>query len=53
MFKKPGGRIGCPRYMGNASEGMGGSERYDDGGEAEGPVGKHWPGADTRFTRGV
>ena len=53
MFKKPGGPIGCPRDMGNASEGMGGSERYDDGGEAEGPVGMRGPGSEKLFTRGV
>ena len=49
MFKKPGGRIGWPRDMGNASEGMGGSAGYDNGGDAEGPVGMRWPGAATRF----
>ena len=53
MFKKPGVRIGCPRNMGNVSEGMGGSERYDDGGDGEGPVGLRWPGSDKLFTRGV
>ena len=53
MFKKPGGRIGCPWDMGNAWEGMGGSGRYDDGGDAEGPVGLRWLGSDTLFTRGV
>ena len=45
MFKKPG--------MGNASERMVGSERYDDGGDAEGPVGMRGPGSETLFTRGI
>ena len=45
MFKKPG--------MGNASERMVGSERYDDGGDAERFVGGRGSGPDTRFTRGV
>ena len=53
MFKKPGVRMGCPQDMGNASEWMGGSERYDDGGDPEEPVGMRGPGFDTRFTRGV
>ena len=53
MFKKPGGRIRYPRDMGNASEGMGGSERYDDEREAEGLVGLRWPGSNKLFTRGV
>ena len=53
MFKKPGVRIGCPRDMGNASEWIDGSERYDDGGDAEGPVGMRAPGSDTLFTRGL
>ena len=53
MFKKPGGRIGCQRDMGSASEGMGGSERYDDGEDPEGPVGLRWLGSDTLFTHGV
>ena len=53
MFKKPGVRMGCPRDMGNASERRDGSERYDDGGEAEGPVGMRGPGSETLFTRGV
>ena len=52
MFKKPGVRVGYPRDMGNASGGVGGSERYDDGGEPEGPVGIRGSGFDTRFTRG-
>jgi hypothetical protein len=39
MFKKPGVRIGCPRDMGNASERMDGSERYDDGGGSLGALG--------------
>ena len=39
--------------MGNASERMGGSERYDDGGDAEGPVGMRGLGFEKRFTRGV
>jgi len=51
MFKKPGGRVGGPRDTGNASERMDGSERYDDGGEPEGPVGKRWPGSTKLFTR--
>ena len=45
MFKKPG--------MGNASQRMAGSERYDDGGDAERSVGMRGPGADTRFMGGV
>ena len=45
MFKKPG--------MGNASEMMAGSERYDDGGDAERSVGMRGPGSDKLFTRGV
>jgi len=53
MFKKPGVRSGCPRDMGNASERMGGSERYDDRGEREGPLGMRWPGSNRLFTRGV
>ncbi|MGH2611024.1 MAG: hypothetical protein ACRDHF_18230 [Tepidiformaceae bacterium] len=53
MFKKPGGRIGWPRDMGNASERVDGSARYDDGGDPEGPTGMRGPGSDTRFTRGV
>ena len=53
MFKKPGGRIGCPRDIGNASEGIGGSERYDDGWDVERSVGMRGPGADTRFMGGV
>ena len=47
------GASGVRGDMGNASEGMDGSERYDDGGDAEGPAGMHWPGVDTRFTCGV
>src|SRR3989304_5269568 len=42
MFKKPGVRIGCPRDMGNASERMDGSERYDDGGDPWGRLGMGW-----------
>ena len=53
MFTKPGGRIGYPRDMGNASERRDGSERYDDGGEAEGPVGMRGSGSEKLFTRGV
>ena len=45
MFKKPG--------MGNASERMAGSERYDDSGDAERSVGMRGPGSDKRVTRGV
>ena len=45
MFKKPG--------MGNASERMAGSERYEDGGDAERFVGGRGPGSDKRVTRGV
>ena len=39
MFKKPDVRIECPRDMGNASEQLDGSERYDDGGDPEGRLG--------------
>ena len=53
MFKKPGVRMGCPQDMGNASEWMGGSGRYDDGGDPEGPPGMRWPGSEKLFTRGV
>ena len=53
MFKKPGGRIRCPRDMGNASERVDGSERYDDGGDPEGPTGMRGLGSDTLFTHGV
>ena len=53
MFKKPGGHVGYPRDMGNASERMDGSERYDDGGEPEGPASMRWPASDTLFTCGV
>ena len=53
MFKKPGVRVGCPRGMGNASGRVDGSERYDDGGEPEGPVGMRGPGSGKLFTRGV
>ena len=53
MFKKPGVRVGGPRDMGNASERMDGSERYEDGGEAEGRLGMRWPGSNKLFTRGV
>ena len=53
MFKKPGGRVGCSRDMGNASERVDGSERYDDRGDAGEPVGMREPGSDTLFTRGV
>jgi hypothetical protein len=51
MFKKPGVRVGGPRDMGNASERMDGSERYDDGGEPEGPLGMRWPEFTKLFTR--
>jgi hypothetical protein len=50
MFKKPGVRIGCPRDMGNAWDRMDGSERYDDGGDPEGPWGMRWPGSNKLFT---
>ena len=53
MFKKPGGRGGCLGDKGNASERRAGSERYDEGGDAEGPLGMRWPGSDKLFTRGV
>ena len=53
MFKKPGGGVGCARDMGNASERRDGSERYDDAGDPEGPVGRRGPGFDTLFTVGV
>ena len=53
MFKKPGVRVGCPRDMGDASERRDGSERYDDEGDAEGPVGVRRPGSETVFTRGL
>ncbi len=53
MFKKPGVRIECPRDMGNASERMGGSERYDDGGDPEGRLGTRWPGVNELFARWV
>jgi hypothetical protein len=53
MFKKPGVRVGGPRDMGNASERMGGSERYDDGGDPEGRLGMRWPGSDKLFARWV
>ena len=53
MFKKPGGRVGCPRGMGNASGQVDGSERYDDGGDPEGPVGMRGPGFETLLTCGV
>ena len=53
MFKKPGVRIECPRDMGNASERMGGSERYDDGGDPEGRLGMRWPGVNELFARWV
>ena len=51
MFKKPGVRIECPRDMGNASEGMVGSARYDDGGDAEGRLGMREPGVNELVTR--
>ena len=51
MFKKPGGRIGCPRDMGNASERVDGSERYDEGGDPEGLSGTRWLGWNKLFTR--
>jgi len=50
MFKKPGVRIGCPRDMGNAWDRMEGGERYDDGGDPEGPLGMRWPGSNKLFT---
>ena len=53
MFKKPGGRVGCPRGMGNASGRVDSSERYDDAGEPAGPAGMRGPGFDTLFTGGV
>ena len=53
MFKKPGGRVGYPRDMGNASGRVDGSERYDDGGEPEGRMGMRGPGSEKLFTRGV
>ena len=53
MFKKLGGRVGYAQDMGNASGRVDGSERYDDGGDAEGPVGMRGPASDTLFTRGV
>ena len=53
MFKKPGGRVGYPGDMGNAWEPEDGSGLYDDGGDAEGPVGMRGPGSDTLFTRRV
>jgi hypothetical protein len=51
MFKKPGVRIEYPRDMGNASERVGGSERYDDRGEREGRLGRRGPGSRRLFTR--
>ena len=45
MVKKPG--------MGNASERMAGSERYDDGGDAERSVGMRGPGSDKVFAQGL
>ena len=53
MFKKPGVGVGCPRDMGNASERVDGSARYDDGGAGEGLVGMRGQGCDTVFTGGV
>ena len=53
MFKKPGGRVGGPRDTGNASERMDGSERYDDGGDPEGPLGMRRPGSNKLFMRWV
>ena len=53
MFKKPGGRIRCPRDMGNASERVDGSECYDGGKDPEGPMGMRGPALATLFTRGV
>jgi hypothetical protein len=52
MFKKPGVRVGCQRDMGNASERMGSSERYDDGGDPEGRVGMRWPGSTSYWRAG-
>ena len=53
MFKKPGVRSECPRDMGNASERMGGSERYDDGWNPEGRLGMRWSGVNELFARWV
>jgi hypothetical protein len=53
MFKKPEVRIEGPRDMGNASEQMDGSERYDDGGDPEGRLGMRWPGVNELFARRV
>ena len=53
MFKKPGVRVGGPRDMGNASERMDGSERYDDGGDPGGRLGMRWPEFTKLFTRWV
>ena len=39
--------------MGNASERRDGSERYDDEGDTEGPVGMRGPGSEKVFTRGL
>ena len=49
MFKKPGGRVGCRGDMGNASERMDGSERYDDGRDPQGPLRMRWPGSNRLF----
>jgi len=51
MFKEPGVRIECPRDMGNASERVGGSGRYEEDGEREGHVGRRGPGSNRLFTR--
>ena len=50
MFKKPGVHIGCPRDMGNASNRMDGSERYDEGADPEGALGVRWPAPNKLFT---
>ncbi len=39
--------------MGNASGGMGGSERYEDGGGPEGPSGIPWRGSKRLFALGA
>ena len=51
--RSPVGASGSRGGMGNASGRVDGNERYDDGGEPEGPVGMRGPGSEKLFTRGV